>query len=91
MGDRSADSVRALRERIPPDYHGRATRSDWWLADDEVFPRRTHRLCGKGEGETCHVERWNGNVVWDSNGGANYSAQVNAVARDSDGDGIPDW
>ena len=59
VGDRSADSARALRERIPPDYRRRATRSDWWLAYDEVFLRRTHRSCGKEEGETCHVERWN--------------------------------
>ncbi len=61
VGDRSADSARALRERIPADYRGRATRSDWWLAYDEVFPRRTHRCTGEGVGvgETCHVERWN--------------------------------
>ena len=59
VGDRSADSARALRERIPPEYRCRATRSDFWLAYDEVFPRRTHRLCNKGEGETCYVERWN--------------------------------
>ena len=58
-GDRSAESARALRERIPPDYRCRATRSDFWLAYEEVFPRRTHRLCNKSEGETCHVERWN--------------------------------
>ena len=59
VGDRSADAARALRGRIPADYRCRATRSDYWLAYDEVFPRRTHRLCGKGAGETCHVERWN--------------------------------
>ena len=59
VGDRSAQSARALRERIPPDYRCRATRSDWWLAYDETFPRRTHRSSGKGAGETCHVERWN--------------------------------
>ncbi len=59
IGDRSADSARALRQRIPPDYRRRATRSDFWLAYDEAFPRRTHRLCGKGARETCHVERWN--------------------------------
>ena len=50
---------RALHERIPPDYRCRATRSDFWPAYDAVFPKRTHRLCGKGEGETCYVERWN--------------------------------
>ena len=59
MGDRSAESARALRERIPPDYRCRATRSDLRLAYEEVFPRRTHRSGGKGAGETCHVERWN--------------------------------
>lgn len=59
VGDRSAQSARALRERIPPDYRCRATRSDYWLAYDEVFPRRTHRCTGKGAGETCHVERFN--------------------------------
>lgn len=59
IGDRSADSARALRERIPPDYRRRATRSDLWLAYAETFPRRTHRGTGKGAGETCYVERWN--------------------------------
>jgi hypothetical protein len=32
-----------------------------------------------------------GNVIWDTNEGADYYAQVNATARDGDGDGIPDW
>ncbi len=59
VGDRSADAARALRERIPPAYRRRATRSDFWLAYDEVFPRCTHLCTGKGAGETCHVERWN--------------------------------
>ena len=62
VGDRSADGARALRERIPPDYRRRATRSDLWLACNETFPRRTHRSSGKGAGETCHVERWNGTL-----------------------------
>ena len=39
VGNRSADAACALRERIPPDYRRRATRSDWWLAYSEVFPR----------------------------------------------------
>ena len=59
VGDRSAENARALRERIPADYRCRATRSDFWLAYDEVFPWRTHRSTGKGAGETCYVERWN--------------------------------
>ena len=59
VGDRSAESARALRERIPPDYRCRASRSDFWLAYEEVFPKRTHRCCDKSEGQTCYVERWN--------------------------------
>ena len=59
VGDHSAESARALRERIPPDYRCHATRRDFWLADDEVFPRRTHRCTGKAEGQTCYVEPWN--------------------------------
>ena len=58
VGDRSAESARALRERIPPDDRCRATRSDFWLAYEEVFPRRTHRLCGKAERQTNHAERF---------------------------------
>ena len=58
VGDRSADSARALRERIPPAYRCRATRSDFWLAYEEAFPGRTHRMCGKDEGQTNHAERF---------------------------------
>ena len=62
VGGRSGDGARALRERIPPAYRRRATRSGCWLADDETFPRRTQRSTGKGAGESCHVERWNGTL-----------------------------
>ena len=62
VGDRSAASARALRQRIPAGYRRRATRSDFWLAYDETFPWRTHRSSGKGAGETCHVERCNGTL-----------------------------
>ena len=58
VGDRSAQSARALRERLPPEYRCRASRSDFWLAYEEAFPKRTHRLCGKAEGQTNHAERW---------------------------------
>ena len=30
----------------------------FWQAYQAAFPARTHRCCGKKEGETCHVERW---------------------------------
>ena len=58
LGDRSLQSASDLRAALPKDYQGRATRSDFWDAYAAVFPARTHRSCGKAEGETCHVERW---------------------------------
>jgi insertion element IS1 protein InsB len=58
VGDRWAESARALRERIPPGCRCRASRSDFWLAYQAAFPRRTRRLCGKAEGQTNHAERW---------------------------------
>ena len=58
VGDRSAESARALRLRLPPSYRCRATRSDFWLAYEEAFPSRTHRMCGKDEGQTNHAERF---------------------------------
>ena len=51
-----------LRASLPKGYRGRATRSDYWDAYAAAFPRRTHRSCGKGDGETCHVERWFGTL-----------------------------
>ncbi len=62
VGDRSVESARSLRERLPPEERCRATRSDFWLADEGVFPKRTHRSCGKAQGETNHGERWNGTL-----------------------------
>lgn len=62
LGDRSETSARFLREALPGAYARRATRSDCWEAYAAVFPARTHRCCGKAEGETCHVERWFGTL-----------------------------
>ena len=62
LGDSSQQSAADLRAARPPDYRGRATRSDLWEAYAAAFPRRTHRCCGKAEGETCHVERWFGTL-----------------------------
>lgn len=56
VGDRPARSARAWRERLPPEDRCRATRSDCWPADEEAFPKRTHRLGGQAEGETNHAE-----------------------------------
>jgi len=52
----------SLREHVPEDYRRRATRSDFWLAYEAAFPRRTHRFCRKKEGETNHAERWFGTL-----------------------------
>ena len=62
VGDRSQESAFCLREHVPDDYRRRATRSDFWLAYEAAFPQRTHRFCGKEEGETNHAERFFGTV-----------------------------
>ena len=51
-----------LRASLPKGYRGRATRSDYWDAYAAAFPKHTHRCCGKGQGETNHVERWFGTL-----------------------------
>ncbi len=62
IGDRSQEGALSRREHLPADYRRRATRSDFWLAYEKAFPQRTHRFCGKKEGETNHAERWFGTV-----------------------------
>ena len=62
IGDRSQEGAISLREHVPEDYRRRATRSDFWLAYQTAFPQRTHRFCGKQEGETNHAERWFGTL-----------------------------
>ena len=60
LGDRSLPGACDLRASLPTDYRRCATRSDFWEAYATAFPKRTHRCCGKEEGETNHVERWFG-------------------------------
>ncbi len=62
LGDRSLQSACDLRASLPKDYRRCATRSDFWDAYVAAFPARTHRSCGKEEGETNHVERWFGTL-----------------------------
>ena len=57
LADRSLQSACDLRASLPKGYRGRATRSDYWGAYAAAFPAKTHRSCGKADGETCHVER----------------------------------
>ena len=58
LGDRSKPGAADLRAALPPGYRCCAARRDLWRAYRAAFPARTHRCCGKEEGETCHVERW---------------------------------
>ena len=62
LGDRSLQSACDLRADLPPGYRRCATRSDFWDAYAPALPKRTHRCCGKEEGETNHVERWFGTL-----------------------------
>ena len=62
LGDQSEQSARDLRATLPADYRRCATRSDLWAPYAAAFPARTHRCCGKEEGETNHVERWFGTL-----------------------------
>lgn len=62
IGDRGEQGAKRLREHLPGDYRRRASRSDFWLAYEAAFPRRTHRFCGKEEGETNHAERFFGTI-----------------------------
>jgi insertion element IS1 protein InsB len=62
LADRGQEGAFALREAIPKDYRRRATRSDLWEPCEIAFPARTHRCCGKEQGETNHVERWFGTL-----------------------------
>ena len=58
----AGQGAQSLREHVPEDYRRRATRSDFWLAYEAAFPQRTHRFCGKEEGETNHAERFFGTI-----------------------------
>ena len=62
LGDRSLQSACDLRASLPKNYRRCATRSDLWEAYAAVFPKRTHRRCGKEGGETNQVERWFGTL-----------------------------
>ena len=62
LGDRSLQGACDLRASLPKGYRRCATRRDFWEAYATAFPERTHRCCGKEEGETNHVERWFGTL-----------------------------
>ena len=48
-----------LGERVPPEYKAGLLYTDFWAAYAQVLPPEQHRATGKGEGQTCHIERFN--------------------------------
>lgn len=59
IGDRSAQTCRHLWSRIPEEYRGCASFSDFWEAYQKVLPGESHQQVGKDSGEVNHMERWN--------------------------------
>lgn len=60
VGDRSEATCRLLWERVPASYKRGLVYTDFWSAYAEVLPQAQHRATGKGAGQTCHIERFNG-------------------------------
>jgi IS1 family transposase len=58
VGDRSETSALQLWRQLPDEYVACASFSDHWEAYRYVFDVRRHRMVGKAEGQTAHVERW---------------------------------
>ena len=59
FGPRDEISCLSLWHKIPPEYQALTCYSDFWNSYQKVIPRQQHRACGKEEGETNHVERFN--------------------------------
>lgn len=49
---------RSLWEALPAVYHSAHCFTDFGEAYSLVIPQEQHTACGKGTGETSHVERW---------------------------------
>ena len=59
VGDRSEATAQALWDALPAGYQRAAVmRTDFWAADAAVVPAARHEPGGKGDGVTCHVERF---------------------------------
>lgn len=60
IGDRSADSAKALWLSLPSVYRQCAmSYTDFWSAYGVIFPSERHQAVGKESGQTNHVERFN--------------------------------
>ena len=58
IGDRSEKTCRRLWKRVPEDYRGCISYSDFWEAYQKVLSEETHHPVGKDSGQTNHMERW---------------------------------
>ena len=58
IGDRSEAGALQLWRRIPHEYVCCASFSDCWQPYRFIFDPQRHRMVGKEDGETNHVERW---------------------------------
>ncbi len=59
IGSRNEATCRVLWSRIPRHYKKCVCYTDFWAAYAEVLPAEQHRATGKGDGQTCHIERFN--------------------------------
>ncbi len=59
VGDRSEVTCALLWARVPPSYRSGRVFTDFWNAYQAVIPQEQHQATGKGEGQTCHIERFN--------------------------------
>ena len=59
VGDRGARTCKRLWQRVPPSYRRLLCYTDFWEAYSKVIPETQHEATDKGEGQTCHIERWN--------------------------------
>jgi len=60
IGHRDEVTCRLPWRRIPRAYKQGLCYTDFWSAYADVLPERQHRPGGRGAGQTCHVERFNG-------------------------------
>lgn len=59
IGDRGERTCRLLWERVPLALRHALTFTDFWEAYQKVVPDGQHVACGKGSGQTNHIERFN--------------------------------
>jgi len=62
IGDRGEKTCALLWKRLLKSYKATFFYSDFWEASQKVLPDAQHQATGKGEGQTCHIERYN-NII----------------------------